>query len=104
VGPYLLQSEIHSSFSTDSGVWSAFKSEIQSEIGELDHQHLYNGHLLREFNRKVLTLGFDSLAFSPYDGGYRYAGEGIGGGFSANVWIGSNDDSVLDSNDNNLLN
>jgi hypothetical protein len=77
VGPHLLQSKIHSSFSADSAVWESLKSDVISTVAELNPQHIYYGHILREFNRKVITFGFNDLTFSPYDSGFRYSGDTI---------------------------
>jgi hypothetical protein len=77
VGPHLLQSKIHSSFSADSAVWESLKSNVISTVAELNPQHIYYGHILREFNRKVITFGFNDLTFSPYDSGFRYSGDTI---------------------------
>lgn len=79
MGPRELQQKIHSTFSPIEGTWSSFKEEIEVFYAVHDKSEL-NSHLLREFNRKVLGLGFAGLAFSPYDGGYRFIGESIGGG------------------------
>ena len=77
MGPHLLQSKIHSSFSADSAVWESLKSNVISTVAELNPQHIYYGHILREFNRKVITFGFNDLTFSPYDSGFRYSGDTI---------------------------
>jgi hypothetical protein len=71
--PRLLQATIHSDFSTDSGVWVDYRSEIESLASE-SHQDL-NDHLIREFNRKIQDLGQPTgLYFTPNDAGLRFIG------------------------------
>jgi hypothetical protein len=71
--PRLLQATIHSDFSTDSGVWVDYRSEIEALSGE-SHQDL-NDHLIREFNRKIQDLGQPTgLYFIPNDAGFRFIG------------------------------
>lgn len=71
--PRLLQATIHSDFSTSSGVWANYRSEIESLASE-SYQDL-NDHLIREFNKKIRDLGQSSnLYFTPNDAGLRFLG------------------------------
>lgn len=71
--PRLLQAEIHSDFSTGSGVWVAYRTGIVAMTGE-SHQDL-NDHLIREFNKKIFDLGQPTgLYFVPNDAGLRFIG------------------------------
>lgn len=74
MNPRLLQNSIHQDFSTGSGIWINYKSMITETYAGSNHQDL-NDHLIREFNKKVVAFGYDSLLFSPFDGGYRFLGE-----------------------------
>lgn len=76
--PRHLQSKIHSDFSKASGVWDTYKSEVISlwANGPANKAD-FNDHLIREFNRKVIHLGFNNLSFSPYDAGFRFLGSGV---------------------------
>jgi len=102
VGPYWLQSEIHSTFTGDSSFWAAIRLQIEAVLEPLDHAHLYDGHLVREFNRKVITFGFNDLAFSPYDGGFRYM-SGDEELIASNIVLDTDSQSVFDSNYNSVL-
>lgn len=104
MGPRELQQKIHSTFSTGEAAWSSFKSEIITLYNNTSNYADFNDHLLREFNRKVLGLGFDGLVFSPYDGGYRFIGSSLGGvpdsGF---VFLYNNlDEQVVTNSEDNI--
>ena len=80
--PRLLQAEIHSNFSTTSGDWVAYKSEITGlysatgygASGNATFQD-FSDHLIREFNGKIVELGMPTgLLIKPYDAGYRLTG------------------------------
>ncbi len=73
----LLQSQIHSERNTDSGTWSGYYSDISALTG-LNMQDM-NDHIIREFNRKVIQLGFTTLTFNPYDAGFRFLGNVLSG-------------------------
>ena len=83
VNPHILQQKIHSTFSTGQAVWSSFKDEILAELLNVGEIRVARDHLLREFNRKVINLGFNDLSFSPYDGGYRFIGATLEAGADA---------------------
>ncbi len=71
--PRLLQNEIHSNFSVNSGIWANYRIEIEALSGE-SHQDL-NDHLIREFNKKIRDLGQPTgLYFVPNDAGLRFLG------------------------------
>jgi hypothetical protein len=78
--PRHLQSEIHSDFSSETGVWANYKNLI---IGLYDSSQDplktdFDNHLIREYNRKIHNLGQSSgLFITPFDAGYRFVGEGI---------------------------
>lgn len=78
--PRHLQSEIHSDFSSNSGVWANYKTLI---IGLYDNSQDplktdFDNHLIREYNRKIHDLiQNNSLFITPFDAGYRFVGEQI---------------------------
>jgi hypothetical protein len=78
--PRHLQSEIHSDFSSNTGVWANYKTLI---IGLYDSSQDplktdFDNHLIREYNRKIHNLGQNtSLFITPFDAGYRFVGEQI---------------------------
>lgn len=77
MGPRELQQQIHSTFSTNSGVWSDFRTDIIAAYTAYSGRADFNDHLLREFNRKVYDFGMTGLVFSPHDAGYRFIGSSI---------------------------
>ena len=80
--PRLLQSEIHSNFSTVSGDWAAYKTQITGLYSATGYAASGNAtfgdfsdHLIREFNGKIIELGMPTgLTIQPYDAGYRLTG------------------------------
>lgn len=73
--PRRLQSQIHSNFSTASGTWTGFRAQITGFTGSIASKEDFNDHLIREYNKKIITLGQPTgLLFSPYDAGFRYIG------------------------------
>lgn len=78
VNPRLLQSQIKQDFRTSAQVWQDYRSTIIANFSSINYQDL-SDHLLREFNRKIATLGLsESLFFQPFDGGYRFLGVTMG--------------------------
>lgn len=75
MSPRQLQQTIHSTFSANEATWENFRADCVELLNSAENGADFRSHLIREFNRKVLSLGFSSLAFSPYDGGYRYIGD-----------------------------
>jgi hypothetical protein len=74
MGPRLLQSQIHSNYSIESGVWTSYKTGIESMYQAASSKADFNNHLIREYNRKIDTLNQPPVLFmSPYDAGFRYA-------------------------------
>jgi hypothetical protein len=77
MGPRELQNEIKQNFSVDAAVWSSYRTAIVDNFASTDYQDL-SDHLLREFNRKIVNLGFsEDLMFAPYDAGFRFLGSAI---------------------------
>ncbi len=80
--PRLLQAEIHSNFSTVSGDWAAYKTQITGLYSATGYGASGNGtfgdfsdHLIREYNGKIIELGMPTgLTIQPYDAGYRLIG------------------------------
>lgn len=74
----LLQSEIHSEFSSDSGIWQDYRNQITGFYSEIPKSEL-DMHVSREFNRKIqVFFGIDSaLILSPFNAGFSYVGSGI---------------------------
>lgn len=75
----LLQSEIHSNYSTVSGDWAVYNTKIfdlfsatgYNASGNATFQD-FSDHLVREYNTKIAKLGMPTgLFFAPYDAGYR---------------------------------
>lgn len=95
MSPRLLQNQIKQDFRADSSVWSNYRSTIVSNFANIDYQDL-SDHLLREFNKKVVSLGLsESLLFTPFDAGFRFLGVNIGGGIEANTNLLFNGESIL---------
>jgi len=77
--PRHLQSEIHSDFSSQSGVWDNYKDLVlglySASTDPLKTD--FDNHLIREYNRKIDNLGQNvSLFITPFDAGYRFVGGG----------------------------
>jgi hypothetical protein len=73
MGPRLLQSQIHSDYSTASGVWASYRTGIESMYEEISSRVDFNDHLIREYNRKIDRLNQPTgLFISPYDAGFRF--------------------------------
>ena len=102
VNSHLLQQKIHSSFAANSSVWAALKLDVETVLEGIPNTHIFDAHLLREFNRKVYSLGFEGLAFIPHDAGYRYI-SGSEESIASNIVLGSNNLSVIGSNNNPVL-
>jgi len=78
MGPRNLQSEIHSSYITGSGVWSDYRSQIKTMYDSSSSKEDFNDHLIREYNRKIDRLNQPSgLYITPFDGGFRFIGDSI---------------------------
>jgi hypothetical protein len=83
MGDYItgsLRDEIHTDFSTGSGVWGAYRSDITGLYTSMDgtgsNYGDFSNHLIREYNTKITGLGQPSSLFiEPYDGGFRYLGD-----------------------------
>lgn len=80
--PRLLQAEIHNNYSSISGTWDAYKSQIAglysatgyAASGNATFQDFSN-HLMREYNSKIIKLNMGTgMLISPYDAGYRFTG------------------------------
>lgn len=80
-----LKDEIHTDFSTGSGVWVAYHDEITGgylTTGASGNYVDWDNHLMREYNRKIDTFsgGWTAtetgLILEPYDAGFRYVGTG----------------------------
>jgi hypothetical protein len=104
--PRFLQSTIHSEKSSILAVWEGYQTNVIDAYTVAPLLEDLHDHLIREFNRRVYNLGFYSLLFSPYDGGFRLAGvyvTGSGGGGSgsgeapANALVYNNDNLVYNS-------
>ena len=54
--PRILQSEIHSNFSLDTGVWNNYKTGIINLYNNIQNKEDFNDHLIREYNRKIDRL------------------------------------------------
>jgi hypothetical protein len=83
--PRHLQSEIHSDFSSESGVWASYKTLViglyNSSQDPLKTD--FDNHLIREYNRKIHDLGQNSgLFITPFDAGYRFIGTSVSSSFS----------------------
>jgi hypothetical protein len=75
--PTLTRADIHSDFSTDSGVWVAYRATLTGLYASGVHANL-DDHAAREFNRKVDTLNLPTgLLLTPHDAGFRYVGTGL---------------------------
>jgi hypothetical protein len=73
--PRILQSEIHSNFSLDTGVWNNYKTGIINLYNNIQNKEDFNDHLIREYNRKIDRLNQPTgLFIGPYDAGFRYIG------------------------------
>jgi len=73
MGPRFLQSQIHSDYSTGSGVWASYRTGIESMYEEISSRVDFNDHLIREYNRKIDRLNQPTgLFISPYDAGFRF--------------------------------
>ena len=73
--PRILQSEIHSNFSLDTGVWNNYKTGIIDLYNNIQNKEDFNDHLIREYNRKIDRLNQPTgLFIGPYDAGFRYIG------------------------------
>ena len=73
--PRHLQSEIHSDFSSESDVWSNYRTLVLSLYNASTDplKTDFDNHLIREYNRKIHNLGQNSNLFiTPYDAGYRF--------------------------------
>jgi hypothetical protein len=79
--PRELQAEVHSNTSLRVGPLKAQRLDIYNLYDTVIPKVDFDNHLFREFNRKVSTAGFGVLAFSPFDGGYRYTGSDLDGKF-----------------------
>ena len=83
--PRHLQSEIHSDFSSESGVWANYKTLVM-ELYNASADSLktdFDNHLIREYNRKIHNFGQNSgLFITPFDAGYRFIGNSLGSSFS----------------------
>ena len=78
MGPRLLQSKIHSDYSTGSNTWTEYRNSIKSMYDASTSKVDFDNHLIREFNRKIDRLNQStSLFISPYDGGFRFIGTSI---------------------------
>jgi hypothetical protein len=76
--PRLLQSEVHSEYSANPDVWSAYRVDIKSMFDASTIKEDFNDHLIREYNRKIERLNqSSSLYITPFDGGFRFIGSGI---------------------------
>jgi len=74
--PRLTQSNIHSDFSTGSGVWTGYRAEITGFYNDYGRVDL-DDHLVREYNKKINDLNISTgLLITPVDAGYRYIGDG----------------------------
>jgi hypothetical protein len=75
MNPRILQHNIHSNNSIDTGVWYNFRTGIEN-IYAMDLASEFGSNIFREFNRKVSRIsGASVYAFTPYDAGFRFFGE-----------------------------
>ena len=78
MGPRLLQSKIHSDYSTGSNTWAEYRNSIKSMYDTSTLKVDFDNHLIREFNRKIDRLNQPSgLYITPFDGGFRFIGDSI---------------------------
>ncbi len=85
MGPRYLQAQIHADYSTGSSAWSDYRSQIKSMYDLSDSKEDFNDHLIREYNRKIDRLNQETgLYIAPFDGGFRFIGDSIIGGFITN--------------------
>ena len=83
--PRYLQDEIHTGFSTGSGVWSGYHAQITGGYltsGTSGNYVDWDDHVMREYNRKIHSLSGlwgtanTGLMLEPNDAGFRYTGTG----------------------------
>jgi hypothetical protein len=77
MNPRLLQSQIHADFSTGSGVWADYRTDVNGLFlsGFDTNFSDYRDHLIREYNRKINNLNQPTgLFIEPYDAGFRFIG------------------------------
>lgn len=78
MGPRLLQSQIHSDYSTGSNTWTEYRSSIKSMYDTSTSKVDFDNHLIREFNRKIDRLNqSSSLYISPFNAGFGFIGTSI---------------------------
>ena len=75
-----LTNKIHGDFSTGSGVWMGYRSDITgayiTEEGTGANYVIYSNKLIREYNEKISELNQPSnLYIEPYDAGFRYTND-----------------------------
>ena len=75
-----LTNKIHGDFSTGSGVWMGYRSDITGEYitgeGTGANYVIYSNKLIREYNEKISELNQPSnLYIEPYDAGFRYTND-----------------------------
>jgi hypothetical protein len=101
--PRFLQSTIHSEKSSILAVWEGYQTNVIDAYTVAPLLEDLHDHLIREFNRRVYNLGFDSLIIGPCDAGFRLCGVyAAGGGGSsgeapANALVYNNDNLVYNS-------
>ena len=83
MGDYItgsLRDEIHTDFSTGSGAWCGYRSDITglytSRDGTGSNYGDFSNNVIREYNKKINDLGQPSNLFiEPTDAGFRYLGD-----------------------------
>ena len=111
-----LKGQIHTDFSTSSGVWVEYRNQLTGDYlarkGTGSNYHEFSDGTFREYNRKLNDLnisGSESIFLEPYDAGFRYKGDpliarfpsGIACGFSCrNIGFGGPIVRVRRSTDN----
>jgi hypothetical protein len=75
VNPRILQQQIHSTFTPDTGVWFSFRTGVNFLLTGSNNKADFRDHLCREYNKKADSLSLPTgYFFTPYDGGLRYLG------------------------------
>ena len=75
--PRQLQANIHSDFSSDSGVWTGYRAQVTGLYATHARSDL-DDHVVREFNKKIDRLAMpEDLFIEPHDAGFRYIGDGV---------------------------
>jgi len=81
--PRQLQSRIHSNNNPSEWDLKTSRLDIYNLYDTITPKDDFNNHLFREFNRRASTAGFESLAFAPFDAGFRYSGPNLEGKFAS---------------------